>query len=232
MTKKLIRDYLTSLRRRRDNAIGKVPNDIQAKINNVVDLFEDRKIVIYNTANLIDGLMAKTVKEREKGVKAYNKAVAKYQVKEPVSDKQQEALKKAREVKQEKRTNRILTRVKDIGKPRAGEVITQKAKEQFRDRKAYSIEYMLFSKNKLTEKASVSFKVNGVPYYPIFPRPFFRTANIKANEFIETMVKRKITQEFDKPLYRKMFSIMRTDTDFNDMMDGYFIDYTIPMPSE
>ena len=116
MTKKLIRDYLTSLRRRRrrDNAIGKVPNDIQAKINNVVDLFEDRKIVIYNTAyNLIDGLMAKTVKEREKGVKAYNKAVAKYQVKEPVSDKQQEALKKAREVKQEKRTNRILTRVKD-----------------------------------------------------------------------------------------------------------------------
>ena len=195
MTKKLIRDYLTSLRRRRrrDNAIGKVPNDIQAKINNVVDLFEDRKIVIYNTAyNLIDGLMAKTVKEREKGVKAYNKAVAKYQVKEPVSDKQQEALKKAREVKQEKRTNRILTRVKDIRKPRAGEVITQKAKEQFRDRKAYSIEYMLFSKNKLTEKASVSFKVNGVPYYPIFPRPFFRTANIKANEFIETMVKRKI----------------------------------------
>ena len=49
MTKKLIRDYLTSLRRRRDNAIGKVPNDIQAKINNVVDLFEDRKIVIYNS---------------------------------------------------------------------------------------------------------------------------------------------------------------------------------------
>ena len=44
MTKKLIRDYLTGLRRRRDNAIGKVSNDIQAKINNVVDLYEDRKI--------------------------------------------------------------------------------------------------------------------------------------------------------------------------------------------
>ena len=185
MTKKLIRDYLNNLRRRRDNAIGKVPNDIQAKINNVVDLYEDRKIAIYNTAyNLIDGLMAKTVKEREKGVKAYNKAVAKYQDKAPVSDKQQEALKRAREVKQEKRTNRILTKVKEIRQPRAGRILTSKAQEQFRDRKAYSIEYMLFSKNKLTERASVSFKVNGVPFYPIFPRPFYRTANIKANEFI------------------------------------------------
>ena len=51
MTKKLIRDYLTGLRRRRDNAIGKVSNDIQARINNVVDLYEDRKIAQVSTAN-------------------------------------------------------------------------------------------------------------------------------------------------------------------------------------
>ena len=44
MTKKLIRDYLTGLRRRRDNAIGKVSNDIQAKINNVVDFLRTEKL--------------------------------------------------------------------------------------------------------------------------------------------------------------------------------------------
>ena len=89
MTKKLIRDYLTGLRRRRDNAIGKVSNDIQAKINNVVDLYEDRKIAQVSTANnLIDGLTAKG-KQREKGIKAYEKAVAKHKDKERVSENRQ-----------------------------------------------------------------------------------------------------------------------------------------------
>ena len=96
MTKKLIRDYLTGLRRRRDNAIGKVSNDTQAKINNVVDLYEDRKITQIATANnLIDGLTAKG-KQREKGMKAYEKAIAKHQDKERVSEKQTKALEKGK----------------------------------------------------------------------------------------------------------------------------------------
>ena len=73
-------------------------NDIQAKINNV-DLYEDRKIAQIATANnLIDGLTAKG-KQREKGIKAYEKAIAKHQDKERVSEKQTKALEKARETK-------------------------------------------------------------------------------------------------------------------------------------
>ena len=49
MTKKLIQQYTQNLRTTRDSKIGKVPPDIQAKINKIVDLYEDRKISQYET---------------------------------------------------------------------------------------------------------------------------------------------------------------------------------------
>ena len=140
MTKKLIRDYLTGLRRRRDKAIGKVSNDIQAKINNVVDFYEDRKTTQIATANnLIDGLTAKG-KQREKGIKAYEKAIAKHQDKERVSEKQTKALEKARETKTIKGKLRKAT-----DKEREGlSKFVSKVKETFKDRKYYSVKYILF----------------------------------------------------------------------------------------
>ena len=141
MTKKLIRDYLISLKRRRDNAIGKVSNDIQAKINNVVDLYEDRKITIYTTADqLIDGLMAKNDKARAKGVKEYEKAVEKFKDKERVSERQTKALEKARETKQIKAK---LNKATDKEKEGLGKFVS-KVKETFKDRKIYSVKYILF----------------------------------------------------------------------------------------
>jgi hypothetical protein len=50
MTKKHIRDNIAYLRNKRDNAVGKVSNEILQKINKVVDLYEDRKITIFTSA--------------------------------------------------------------------------------------------------------------------------------------------------------------------------------------
>ena len=46
MTKKLIRNYIQNLKNIRDAKQGKVPNQTMTKINNVINLYEDRKIKI------------------------------------------------------------------------------------------------------------------------------------------------------------------------------------------
>ena len=84
-------------------------NSIQEKINNIVDLYEDRKIVQHGSADkLIDGL---TAKDNKKGLKEYEKAIGKAEGKERVSEKQQEALKKAREGKKVAKAGRIIRRI-------------------------------------------------------------------------------------------------------------------------
>ncbi len=105
MTKKIIQRYTRILRDTRDKYIGKVNNSIQQKINNIVDLYEDRKITQYGPAvNLINGIVAK---DNKKGLKAYDKAVEKYEGKENnVSDKQVKALKKARDTKVRNRVDK------------------------------------------------------------------------------------------------------------------------------
>ena len=137
MTKKLIRDYLKGLRTRRDNAVGKVSNDIQQKINNVVDLYEDRKITQKSTADkLIDGLISRNEEKRTKGIREYEKAVEKFENKERVSEKQEKALEKARATKK-------LNKASDDDKRRLGKV-SDTVKDTFKNRKAYSIKYMVF----------------------------------------------------------------------------------------
>lgn len=118
-----------------------------------------------------------------KSIKEYNKALQKFQDKKPVSEKQERALGKARLAKK-------LNKATDEDKERVNRLVS-KAKEQFKDRKAYSIKYMLFT---MTPQGQMTggFTVNGKKFYPLLVRPSVRSANVKSNEFIETIVKRKI----------------------------------------
>ena len=218
MTKKLIQRYTQNLRSKRDRFIGKVSNSIQEKINNIVDLYEDRKIVQHGSADkLIDGL---TAKDNKKGLKEYEKAVSKAEGKERVSEKQQEALKKAREGKKVAKAGRILRR---IVKKTPAEKIQRAVRERQKNRKAYSIKYILFSTEKL-EKGKNGVKKNDVMYYPLL-NPVERTANVKSNEFIETIPKRMITERDDKFLFKKVLKTLETDDAFARLVDGDIIYY-------
>ena len=204
MTKRNIQKYTQNLRNIRDRYIGKVSNNIQEKINNIVDLYEDRKIVQFGSANkLIDGL---TAKDNKKGLKAYETAVSKAEGKERVSEKQQEALKKAREGKKIAKAGRILRR---IIKKTPAERIQRAVRSQQENRKAYSIEYIFFSREKL-EKGKNGVRYNGRMYYPLL-NPVKRSANVKAKDFIEKLSKRMITLDDDRFMFKKVLNVLRTD---------------------
>ena len=84
MTKKSIVRNLDILRSMRDRKRRRVNATTLEKINNVIELYEDRKISQTATAeNLLNGL----VEGKEKGMKAYEKAVAKYQDPEPIGER-------------------------------------------------------------------------------------------------------------------------------------------------
>ena len=216
MTKKSILRNLQNLKNDRERARRKVSTATLQKINNVIDLFEDRKITQHTTAEkLIKGLTSTTEKAKAKGVKEYEKAVEKAENKERVSERQEKALEKAR-------TTKKLNKASDDDKRRLGK-ISDVSKGAFKNRKSYSIKYMLFTKE--PKGQSGGFTLNGVKYSPLLVRPAVRVANVKANEFIETIVKRKITKMFDRPLYKKVMMIMRTDTEFQRMMGGDVYEY-------
>ena len=183
-------------------------NDIQAKINNVVDLYEDRKIAQVSTANnLIDGLTAKG-KQREKGIKAYENAITKHQDKERVSEKQTKALEKAREIRQIKVKLRKAT-----DKEREGlSKFVSKVKETFKDPKYYSVKYILFGQAPNSKKTGGVVK-DGIRLYPIWTNPPYKIANIRVNSFIEGLVKR-LVPKWEKPMFERMVMIMSTDDTF------------------
>ena len=218
MTKTNIREYLSRLRRRRrDNATGNVPNDIQTKINHVVDLYEDRKNTIYTTAvKLIDGLMTTNDKARAKGVREYNKAVEKFGEKERVSEKQERALEKARETRTIKGKLRKAT-----DKEREGlSKFVSKVKDTFKDRKIYSVKYILFSRNGASKTGGVL--RDGIRLYPIWTRPPWKIANIKVNDFIKSLVKR-LVPKWEKAMFERLAMIMSSDDTFK--RDLEILDY-------
>ena len=77
MTKNIYRKkHITSLRTIRDRKRGRVDTATRPKINTVIDLYEDRKIVQHGTAEkLIKGVTATNDKNLKKGVKAFDKAI-------------------------------------------------------------------------------------------------------------------------------------------------------------
>ena len=222
MTKKLIRNYIQNLKSIRDAKRGKVPNQTLTKINNVIDLYEDRKISQFTTAvNLINGLTTGNAKSKEKGNKAYQKAVEKYEDKAPITERMRNTPAKARQAKKEKAVEQNKQQVlRRIRQKMAVRQIQDKASQKlFGNRKRYSVSYMLFSVEPRVSKR-VAFKVNGVSFYPLLTNPAVRTANIKSNAFIEEIVKRKITSDFDKHLFKKVMMVMRTDNSFVSQMQS------------
>ena len=193
MTKKLIRDNLNELNKTRNRVRNRVSTATLQKINNVIELYEDRLIVQYGTADkLIEGLAQRNQKARTKGEKAYDKAVEKYEGKERVSDKQEQALKKARETKVKNRVDRKLS---EKFTPEQLKRKREKAQEVAgKNKKNLSVQYMLFSKENRSDAKKASFIYRGDKYYPLLVKPVVRLANIKADQkFMGSNVKKKYT---------------------------------------
>ena len=136
-----------NLKNIRDARQGKVPTQRMTKINNVINLYEDRKISQFSTAvNLINGMSIGNAKAREKGVNAYQKAVAKHQDKAPRTERMKATVKKARRGKEVKEVVRK-TDKQPVLKRKAIGGLSTKAKDIFKDRKQYDVKYMLLSIN-------------------------------------------------------------------------------------
>ena len=203
MTKKLIKNHIQNFKNIRDAKLGKVPNQTMTKINNVINLYEDRKISQFTTAvNLINGLTMGNVKAKEKGIKQYEKAVAKYEDKAPITERMKATVKKARKGKEVKEVVRK-TDKQLVFKRKATGGLSTKAKDIFKGRKNYDVKYMLFSiNNRSGAKKASSTILDGVAYYPLLlvsrgNASVVGSANVRANEFIDTLVKRRIRQYHD-----------------------------------
>ena len=207
----------------RDRNRNRVPTSTLQKINNIISLYEDRKITQLTTAeNLIKGIATNNEKQKAKGMKQYEKAVEKYEAQEPITERMRVTAEKAREGKTIKKVKVRLT-----GKTKASLAsrLVRIARERGigNKRKSYSVEYMLYSTEVIGEIKRGK-KINGLAYYPMFSKGQSRIANLKVDAFIETLVKRTITKQFEKPLFRKVMMFLKTDLQLRDMMPD-MIDY-------
>ena len=223
MTKKLIQKNINILNSIRDRNRNRVPTSTLQKINNIISLYEDRKITQLTTAeNLIKGIVTNNEKQKAKGLKQYEKAVEKYEEQEPITERMRATAEKAREGKTIKKVKVRLT-----GKTKASLAsrLVRIARERGigNKRKSYSVEYMLYSTEVIGEIKRGK-KINGLAYYPMFSKGQSRIANLKVDAFIETLVKRTITKQFEKPLFRKVMMFLKTDLQLRDMMPD-MIDY-------
>ena len=222
--KKSIQKNINILNSIRDRNRNRVPTSTLQKINNIISLYEDRKITQLTTAeNLIKGIATNNEKQRTKGMKQYEKAVEKYEAQEPITERMAKTAEKAREAKTIKRV-----RVRLTGKTKASvasRLSRAVASRGFGQQKSYSIKYMLFTTNEGAvddvplKKIKPAFKVDGMPYFPLFAgRDASKYANIKATPFIETLVNRKITQQRDKPLFKKVMMFLKRDFDVKNAL--------------
>ena len=201
------------------------------KINNIIGLYEDRKISQFTTAvNLINGLTMGNAKAKEKGIKQYEKAVAKYEDKAPIAERMKATVKKARKGKEVQEVLRK-TEKQPILKRKAIGGISSKAKDMFKNRKNYDVKYMLFSLENRSGVKRASFILDGRAYYPliVFSRgnaSVIGSANVKANEFIETLVKRRIRkhENSERHLFKKLMIIMKASSEFQK--NAHLLEYT------
>ena len=221
--KKNIQKNINILNSIRDRNRNRVPTSTLQKINNIISLYEDRKITQLTTAeNLIKGIATNNEKQKAKGMKQYEKAVEKYEAQEPITERMRATAEKAREGKTRKKVKVRLT-----GKTKASLAsrLVRIARERGigNKRKSYSVEYMLYSTEVIGEIKRGK-KINGLAYYPMFSKGQSRIANLKVDAFIETLVKRTITKQFEKPLFRKVMMFLKTDLQLRDMMPD-MLDY-------
>ena len=154
MTKKSIVRNLDILRSMRDRKRRRVNTSTLEQINNVIELYQDRKISQMATAeNLLNGL----VEGKEKGMKAYEKAVAKYQDATPIGERE-----------------KVRSAVEKANQGRTKAVVNKKGK-------LYSVKYMLFSIENRTGKKNGSFIHKGRKYYTLLVNPVERTGSVKSH---------------------------------------------------
>ena len=96
--KKSIRNNIQILKNLRESKRGRIPNALLGKVNNIVELYEERKIVQLATAeNLINSSATNDTKKREKALKKYEAAVENMKIlHQPVSAWQKEHKKQER----------------------------------------------------------------------------------------------------------------------------------------
>ena len=134
MTKKSIEKSIQSLRNRRDNIKSKISTTTLQKFNTILSYYEDRKISRKETADkLINGILAKDDKELKKGLKEYDKAVAKYEDAKPIGERAnvKQATKKATKArKQQAISVRLRKKTSPEDLARASKVITRMARKE------------------------------------------------------------------------------------------------------
>ena len=224
--KKSIQKNINILNSIRDRNRNRVPTSTLQKINRIIDLYEDRKITQLTTAeNLIKGIATNNEKQKAKGMKQYEKSIEKFEAQEPITERMKATAEKARQGKIDKKVKTVRTRI--VGKTKASvasRLTRAVANRGFGNQKSYSIRYMLFTTNEgavdgvPTKKVKPAFKVDGTPYFPLFAGKEFKQANIKATPFIETLVNRKITQQRDKPLFKKVTMFLKRDVDVKNAL--------------
>ena len=221
--KKSIQKNISILNSIRDRNRNRVPTSILQKINQIISLYEERRITQLTTAeNLIKGIATNNEKQRAKGLKEYEKRIEKYEDKEPIAERMRATAGKAREAKKVKN---VRVRLRQKTKASLASRLVRIARERGigNKRKSYSVEYMLYSTEVIGEIKRGK-KINGLAYYPMFSKGQSRIANLKVDAFIETLVKRTITKQFEKPLFRKVMMFLKTDLQLRDMMPD-MIDY-------
>jgi len=220
--KKSIRNNFQILRNLRDSKVGKVPSTIQAKVNKVTDLYEDRKIVQLSTAqNLINDISTNNAKKREKALEKYDKAIDKYDTAQPAGERMADRAKKAREGKT---VNNVRVRLREKTKASAISRLVRQARERgIGNRKLYSIEFMLYSLEPIGAIVRGK-KISNLIYYPMFERGGPRQASIKVGEFIETLTNRTVTKQQEKPMFKKLMMFLKTDGGLRDAMPD-MLDY-------
>ena len=220
--KKNIRKNIQSLETLRDNKTGKVPNTILGKINNIVELYKDRKIIQKASAeNLINSIATNNAKKRAKGLKEYEKKIESFETAKPVGERMADRAEKARDAK---KVRDVRKRITEKSKASAVSRLLNISKSRgIGNRKYYSIQYMLYSLEPIGRIIRGK-KINGLVYYPMFDGGKPREASIKVGEFIETVVNRTVTKQFEKPMFKKLLMFLKTDSALRDIMPD-MLDY-------
>ena len=225
MTKKSIQRNIQNLKIRRENIKSKISTSTLQKFNTLIDLYEDRKITRKETADkLINGILTKDEKELKKGLKEYDKAVAKYENAHSSSDRARVRL-ATRKATEARKKQAVAVRLSKKTSPEdlawASKRITKMAKERLlKNRKTYSIKYMLFTREDRNGTKRVSFTVEGQKYYTLLVGPSVRNANILSPVWIEEMLKVKVLKYRDRALFSRMMLTLRTDKEFKRMTDN------------
>ena len=173
-----------------NNKRNRVNQDTRTKVQNIINLYSDRKIAQFTTAdNLIRKLTtAKTDKEKTKAEKDYNKIYDKHK------DKEQLGQRMAQAKEDNKRTGRTNPR-----KPRK-----------------YSINVHLYQlKTESHQGLSVSFRDSrGRAYVPIYMRDL--SANVATTPWVENLAGRRIFRD-EKPdtiTFHRLKLLLMTDDSF------------------